>query len=133
MSVDINDRVMDINTKSRRKIGLKISSKVILICHSIFAPRKKAFISPRKHVVGSHKKHLCDMLLMNTHNICFCGEIQKISMFQVVKKCLIWNYVTYGWISMTRLNSRREFLSCDIFSQKKKLNIPFRLPSFKII
>ena len=37
-------------------------------------------ISPRKHVVANHVKRIGDeALLMSTHNICFCGEIRKIS------------------------------------------------------
>ena len=31
-------------------------------------------ISPQKtYVVGTHQKHLDEVLLMSTHNICFCG------------------------------------------------------------
>ena len=30
---------------------------------------------------GTHQKRLGEALLMNTHNICFCGEIRKISAF----------------------------------------------------
>ena len=35
-------------------------------------------ISPRKHVVGTHKKFLNKALLMSIHNICFRGEIREL-------------------------------------------------------
>ena len=31
------------------------------------------------YVVGTHLKDLLEALLMSTHNICFCGEIRKVS------------------------------------------------------
>ena len=40
------------------------------------------FISPQKHMLwvlirSTSKKHLLEVLLMSTHNICFLGEIKK--------------------------------------------------------
>ena len=37
-------------------------------------------ISPRKHMLqcGTHQKHLTEVLLMSTHNICFHREIRNI-------------------------------------------------------
>ena len=28
--------------------------------------------------VGTHKKRLGEVLLLSTHNLCFCGELRKI-------------------------------------------------------
>ena len=36
-------------------------------------------ISLSKCVVGTHKKHLTKVLLMSTHKICFCGEINHFT------------------------------------------------------
>ena len=35
-----------------------------------------------------------EALLVSTQNICFCGEIRKISVLFCWKKCLIWSYDT---------------------------------------
>ena len=34
-------------------------------------------IYEQKHVVHTSEKHLSEMFLMSTHNICFCEEIKK--------------------------------------------------------
>ena len=48
--------------------------------------RRNVFlISPRKHVLGSHLKHLSEALIMSTHNICCCGEIRKYQYFWIEK------------------------------------------------
>ena len=56
-------------------------------------------ISIWKHVMGTHnKKHLSEVLLMSTHNICFYGEIRKNWYFLAEKKNqthLIWSYNDY--------------------------------------
>ena len=31
--------------------------------------------------MGTHQKHLCKVVLISTNDICFCGEIRKISVF----------------------------------------------------
>ena len=31
------------------------------------------------HIVGIHENHLCEVILMNTNNICFYGELKKLS------------------------------------------------------
>ena len=55
-----------------------------------------SFLSTKTYVVGTHLKSLCKVLLMSTHNICFCGEI--------------WKYLpdTHSyldlWITKTKLN-----------------------------
>ena len=46
-----------------------------------------------QYVVGT-RKHL-EVLLMSTHNICFHGEIRKISVFFDWVKWLIWDYVCH--------------------------------------
>ena len=38
---------------------------------------------------------------MSTHNVCFCGEIRKISAFFGWKKCLICCYVLYSTLILT--------------------------------
>ena len=43
--------------------------------HNIF------LISLRNLCCCTHQKRLTEALLMSTHNICFCGEIRKISAF----------------------------------------------------
>ena len=35
--------------------------------------------------MGTHKKHLGEALLMNTHIVCFDGEIKILTVFGVVK------------------------------------------------
>ena len=35
--------------------------------------------SMKTYVVGTHQKHLDEMLLMSMHNTCFCGKIRNIS------------------------------------------------------
>ena len=42
--------------------------------------------------MGTHWKCLDELLLMSTHNICFHGEIRKISVLFDWKKCLNRNY-----------------------------------------
>ena len=37
-----------------------------------------SYFSMKTYVVGTHKKCLAEVLLMSTHNICFCGKIWKI-------------------------------------------------------
>ena len=61
------------------------------------------FISPQKtYVVGTHCKHLTDVLIVSTHNICFPGEIRKIfspypllsgAMITITIKGIHWNYL----------------------------------------
>ena len=57
--------------------------------YQIFFLKKKVL----KHkFVSTHLNSLNEDLVMNTHNICFCGEI-KISYLFVKKRYLIGNYV----------------------------------------
>ena len=49
-----------------------------------FLTRQEKYVvsSHQKHltnIVGTHQKHLSKVLLMSTQNICFRGEISKIS------------------------------------------------------
>ena len=54
-----------------------------------------SYFSMKTYVVGTHQKHLGEVLLMTTHNICFHGEIRKkYQYFFTEKKRLIWSYVT---------------------------------------
>ena len=57
-----------------------------MTCHPVCIPTDKRgyphnifLISLQKHVVGTHLKCLGEALLMRSHNICFHGEIRKIS------------------------------------------------------
>ena len=50
--------------------------------------------STKTYVVGTHKKHLSEVLLMSTHNICFHGEIRKISIYFDSKKVLFGSMKT---------------------------------------
>ena len=76
---------------------LKILPKVLSIKGT--ALQRKAisrkliyYFSIKTYVVGTHYKHLKEMLLMSTHNICFYGGIRKnINMF-LFKKFLINMY-----------------------------------------
>ena len=47
-------------------------------------------ISLLKHIL----KRLAEALLMSTHNICFRGEIRKISIHLDWKKHLYWGYIS---------------------------------------
>ena len=38
-----------------------------------------SYFSTKTYIVGTHKKCLNEALLMSTYNICFPGEIRKIS------------------------------------------------------
>ena len=40
-----------------------------------------SYFSMKTSVVGTQWKQLIEALPMGTHNICFCGEIRKISEF----------------------------------------------------
>ena len=44
-------------------------------------PQYFSYFSMKTYVVGTHLKHLAEVLLMSTHNICFRGEMRKISAF----------------------------------------------------
>ena len=55
------------------------------LCVKIHSSREGQFFN-RKEVIffltkniycGTHQKHLAEVLLMSTHNICFHGEIKK--------------------------------------------------------
>ena len=35
-------------------------------------------LSKETYIVGTHKNCLSEVLLMGTHNACFCGEIRKM-------------------------------------------------------
>ena len=37
-----------------------------------------SYFSIKTYVVGTHLKHLTEVLQMSTHNICFLGELEKI-------------------------------------------------------
>ena len=45
------------------------------------------------YVVGTHKKHLTEALLMGTCNVYFLVVIRKISVVFGKKNCLIWSCV----------------------------------------
>ena len=47
-----------------------------------------SYFTMKIYVVGIHQKCLDEVLLMNTHNICFHGEIRKI----FIGHPLIWSY-----------------------------------------
>ena len=45
--------------------------------HTLFHGPKDDMSVEVRHVVDIHQKHLAEVLLMSTLNICFCGEIRK--------------------------------------------------------
>ena len=52
--------------------------------HSCIAPKEQgctntkiSYFSMNRYVVGTHKKHLAEALLMSTHSKCFHGEIKR--------------------------------------------------------
>ena len=49
-----------------------------LLCCFYMPQRTSLLIATNPQVVGTHNKHLIELLLMSTHNICFHGEIRKI-------------------------------------------------------
>ena len=63
----------------------------------------------KAYVVGTHQKRLCEALLMSTHNICFHGEIRKISAFFGWKKRLIccYDYCLLMCLKPTGLNGKQ--------------------------
>ena len=52
-----------------------------------------SYFSMKTYVVGTHSKRLAKALLMSTHNICFHGEIRKISCWY---PCLSETMLCYG-------------------------------------
>ena len=71
--------------------------------------------------MGTHQKHH-EVLLMSTHNLCFCRERnkKKYQCCSVGKKCLIWNYVTiilwHSWFIVFM------FLTSWNWKRKKEIN-----------
>ena len=59
-----------------------------------------SYLSIKTYVVGTHLKHISEVLLTSIHNICFhenvCfhGEIRQISVLFSCKKCLVVLTVT---------------------------------------
>ena len=57
-------------------VHIALGKRDIKIITSIFFPKKKK--TKTTYVMGIHLKRLCKALLMDAHNICFCGEISKL-------------------------------------------------------
>ena len=63
------------------KCTLIFSNQIVLL----FFPTKVYsyffYVSTKIHPVCTHLKCLTEVLLMSTHNVCFCGEIRKIPFY----------------------------------------------------
>ena len=85
------------------KFSIYLNRRVFVM---ILLARKQALLSTKQsidifsyfymkaYVVGTQWKHFSEALLMNTHNICFHGEIIKIF---IRIPCLIRDMHAIGW------------------------------------
>ena len=69
---------------------------------------KFLYFSTKTYLMGTHQKHLSEVLLMSTHNICFHGEIRKNIIWI---PSLIWSF------------------DCAIFNQRLDLLKPANIRS----
>ena len=87
---------IDLSLNQRTKMPYNMYQTTYI--HTYIAPGKSGspdsifFISPRKHVVGTHEKHLGEqLLLLSTQSVCFV-EKEKYQYFTVEKKFFIHSY-----------------------------------------
>ena len=77
------------NTEYIKKITLKFShaffSNIIAPDKQRYSHRYFLYFSMKTYVVDTHEKCLGKALLMNPHNICFCGEMENVSSFWLKK------------------------------------------------
>ena len=76
------------NARSRDALHLKVRMFVVLDSRG-YQVDFFSYFSMETYVVGTHKKHLSEVLLLSTHNIRLCGKLRKISVIFHQKRCLI--------------------------------------------
>ena len=86
-------------------------------------PDSFSYFSVKTYVVGTHQKRLGEALLMSTHNICFHGEIRKVSLLLVEKKksyVELWSFVLSSNVLYTcTWGMAQDFLPYHICKQQR--------------
>ena len=79
-------------------------------------PHTILLISSRKHMLWYSLEASFRGTSNEYHNVCFRGEIRKISLFFGWKKCLIWSYGNGCWGYINNLWHHCQAVLCTLYS-----------------